>query len=408
MKKILIIIIFSFAFLSCQTSKVSRDYKYPEPYFGEEVFLNNNDNSFTICVIPDTQKYFHQAYQNDRYKNFPMNYYEIANRQMQWISKNSEKNGGDISFALMVGDIINNHHWYKCEWEYADRAFSILDNNIPYLYVMGNHDFDHKYISLENSYNVGGSKLYLKYFGPHSKHYKNKNIKGGFYKEGTSSWQILSAGGIDFLVIGLEFEASDEVLQWANDIIKENPNYPVILVTHSYLSINNQLPPDLEKISNKKNLTKLSKKRIKNLQSKKGNAAYTNLCNHDENTGFNSGKDIFNKLVKVNKNIFLVVCGHSFDQGDSENSRIDYNDFGYPVYSFMANYQGRKDLYSALGYKGKARVCGDGWLRLMTFDMKNKNMQVKTYSTEFHCFEEDDDSEFLIPFDWDWEERFKN
>lgn len=397
-------------FVSCKSSeKKGEEFFYPKPYFGDELYLpNKDDNSFTICVIPDTQKYFHQAYQKDRHKSYPMNQYEIANRQMEWIVKNSEKNGGDISFALMVGDIINNHHWYRCEWEYADKAFSILDNQVPFLYVMGNHDFDNKFISFENKYNVSGNRYFLKYFGPNSKHYKNKEINGGFYKDGTSSWQILKAEGIDFLVIGLEFEPNDDVLVWANKLIQQKSNYPVILVTHSYLSVFNELPEGLKEINKKRKISDEKKIEINELKNLKGKAAYTNLSNHSKNTGFNSGKDIFEKLVKPNKNIFLVLCGHSFAGANGENSRIDINDAGYPVYSFMSNYQGRNDLYKSLGFSGTPKVCGDGWLRLMTFNMKEMTLQIKTYSTEFNCFEEDSDSDFLIKFDWDWETRFNN
>ena len=74
----------------------------------------------------------------------------------------------------------------------------------------------------------------------------------------------------------------------------------------------------------------------------------------------------------------------------------------------MSNYQGRNDLYKSLGFSGTPKVCGDGWLRLMTFNMNEMTLQIKTYSTEFNCFEEDLDSDFLIKFDWDWETRFNN
>jgi hypothetical protein len=40
--------------------------------------------------------------------------------------------------------------------------------------------------------------------------------------------------------------------------------------------------------------------------------------------------------------------------------------------------------------------------------MNEMTLQIKTYSTEFNCFEEDLDSDLLIKFDWDWETRFNN
>ena len=406
-KKILYLVILVL-FISCKSNDVEEIITAPQPVLGSEIFLKNVDDSFTFCVIPDTQRYFHNALQNDRHKSYPINHYEIGNRHMQWIAKNSEKNGGDIAFALMAGDIVNNHRWFPSEWKYADKAFSILDDEIPYLLVMGNHDTDDVWPSITNSYNVSGSKNFIKYFGPNSKHFKNKKINGGFYKKGSSSWQIFNGAGTNFLVIGLEFEPTDSVLSWAQQVINDHPTLPVILITHSYIDIYNELPVEYEKYQESKKIPKDLIEEIELLKNQKGKALLTSMHNHNPNSDHNSGKDIFNKFVKVNKNIFLVLCGHCFDGNEGENHRIDFNDEGYPVYSFLADYQGRNQLYKVFNMKQKTKASGDGWLRLMTMDMKNKTLHIQTYSTEFHCFEKDSDSEFFIQFDWDWDERFSN
>lgn len=90
MRKVYLFLISIFFIISCKSNSFTKNNKHPQPVFGEEFVLKDtSEESFTFCVIPDTQKYFHQAYQNDRYKNFPMNQYEIAYRQMEWIVKNS-------------------------------------------------------------------------------------------------------------------------------------------------------------------------------------------------------------------------------------------------------------------------------------------------------------------------------
>ena len=97
-KKILYFL-FLVLFISCKSNDVEEIITAPQPVLGSEIFLKNVDDSFTFCVIPDTQRYFHNALQNDRHKSYPINHYEIGNRHMQWIAKNSEKNGSNRYFG---------------------------------------------------------------------------------------------------------------------------------------------------------------------------------------------------------------------------------------------------------------------------------------------------------------------
>ena len=79
---------------------------------------------------------------------------------------------------------------------------------------------------------------------------------------------------------------------------------------------------------------------------------------------------------------------------------------GYPVYQMLSNYQGRKRLFDVKKGFGIRRDCGDGWMRILNFYFDRNLIQVKTYSTELNCYEEDTDSSFIIQIDWKWEERF--
>ena len=54
----------------------------------------------------------------------------------------------------------------------------------------------------------------------------------------------------------------------------------------------------------------------------------------------------------------------------SENLRIGMNEAGHPVYQVLSDYQGNTSASSG----------GDGWLRLMTFDLQSQTIHFTTYS----------------------------
>lgn len=347
----------------------------------EKSFPKGSDQEFTLVGIPDTQGYSDYYAQIGRKKNFPCNQYEFNNRQMQFIAKNSVKNGGDFACAIHLGDFVNEGSWFKYEWKKADEALSYLDGEIPLISVIGNHDYDNHYLRVAGVAKwLKGSKMFNKYFGAKSKYYKDKEWYGGSSKNGLNNWIIFNGAGRDFLVIGLEVEPSDEILEWAQEVIDSHPDLPVIVATHVYLG--------LEKESKKSNNARMLKKEYK------------------ENG--NSPEEVHNKFILKNKNIFLVLCAHCFSGDRGESMRTDVNEYNYPVYTLLSDYQARSHLITDFypEYTGELRYCGDGWLRLMQFDFESKQIHVQTYSTEYNKFETDEDSDFFLPIDWNWEERF--
>ena len=113
---------------------------------------------FSIAVISDTQNYCDYRYQRDSNPPYPYDHGDIYKRQMQYIADNSKKNGGDIAFAIHVGDIVQNGAEKDSEWKIADDAMSILDDKVPYLMVPGNHDYDS-----QKNHSIEGLKTYAKY-----------------------------------------------------------------------------------------------------------------------------------------------------------------------------------------------------------------------------------------------------
>ena len=66
--------------------------------------------------------------------------------------------------------------------------------------------------------------------------------------------------------------------------------------------------------------------------------------------------------------------------------RIDANEAGHPVWQVLADYQDRGQTAKDAGVKLQpGEGIGDGWLRLMRFDMApaTPTIRVRTYSTHY-------------------------
>ena len=237
-----------------------------------------SSDCFTIAVLPDIQNYTNYKYQKEYRKSFPVNFRDMAIRQTEFIARNSIENGGKIVFAIFLGDMVNTRSKKQCEWEYADQAVSVLDDVIPFGIVIGNHDYDFwKWSFQRKDVVVEGSSFFNKYFGPESSHFSGKSWYGGASENGLNSFSIFKAGGREFMFLGLEFEPSDEALSWAQQVINEHRNIPVIIATHGYLSYSH-------------------------VDTENGNYSFLGLHHHLEGEG-NGGRQVFNKLIRKNKNI---------------------------------------------------------------------------------------------------------
>lgn len=337
--------------------------------------------TFTLAVIPDTQNYCDYRYQTTSTPAFAIDQADIYYRQMKYIAVNSEKNGGPIVFAVHLGDLVQNQGTQPSEWEVADKAMSILDDVVPYGVVPGNHDYDKSWIdSGDKQTRVDGEIMYNKYFGPDSKHFSGKKWYGGSFDNGINSWSSFTAGGKTFLYLGLELEPSDESIAWAQKVLDAHKNIPTILVTHEYISYAYDMTAP--------------------------GTAFRLEDSYRKGMDRNTPQELWDKLITKNRQIFLVLCGHNWNGDEAENARTDADEAGYKVYQLLSDYQGRTNLKKFLNIDdGKMRE-GDGWMRLMEFDLSKGEIHVKTYSTELNRYETDANSDFIIRFDWDWNKRF--
>jgi hypothetical protein len=147
------------------------------------------------------------------------------------------------------------------------------------------------------------------------------------------------------------------VLGWAQSVIDRHRGYPTILTTHDYLNPRGERTAnpiiDLERVD----------------------------------PGFhNSAQDVWEKLIAPNDQVFVVLCGHHHGQA----LRVDRNAAGHEVYQILADYQDRGQVGLQAGQPLDADVgrpvgIGDGWLRLLRFELGSPNprIAVRTYSTHY-------------------------
>jgi len=337
--------------------------------------------SFTLAVIPDTQNYCDYRYQRSSDPPFYFDQADIFHRQTAFVAKNAVSAGGPIAFAVQLGDLVQNQGAQMSEWAIADAAMSRLDGALPWGVIPGNHDYDKAWVDQsDKATRVDGVANYSKYFGPESKHFKGRSWYGGSFNGGADSWSTFGAGGATFLFLGLELEPSDAALAWAQKVLDAHPLTPTILATHEYLA--HSYDP--------------------------ASPGVDHLVADSYRKGFdrNTPQQLWDKLVSRNKQVLLVLCGHEWDGPYGEGARTDADAAGFKVYQLLSDYQGRTESWKTYGFDDKTMRCGDGWMRLMEFDLGKGEIRVKTYSTEFRRYETDPDSEFTIKFDWDWDARF--
>ena len=119
-----------------------------------------------LVLLPDIQTYSRL-------------YPDILRSQTQWAVEHADS----IDFVLQQGDMTD--HNIDKEWAVAASTLNMMDDKVPYAFVMGNHD--------------------------------------------------LGAAGIKWLILCLEFGPRNNVLDWAGEVVKKHPHHKVIINTHAYM-----------------------------------------------------------------------------------------------------------------------------------------------------------------------------
>lgn len=280
------------------------------------VTLDSRTRPFTLVVLPDTQYYSSESYGGTE---------AIFTSQTQWIAQHKDEL--NIAFVLHEGDITDgNSAW---EWANAKASLSVLDGVVPYALAVGNHDGLMTAQSQTDPFNQ---------FFPLSQ-FQNLPTFGGVFESNRmdNCYHLFSAGGVDWLLLSLEFGPRDEVLEWANQVASNYPDRRVILLTHTHVYSDNTL------------------------HGSSPNHLWTPKSYRREN----NGTDVWEKFLRHHANAAFVFNGHVLNSGTGR--LVSVGDYGNQVFQMLANYQ----TY-VFG--------GAGFLRIVQFFPDQDTMSVRSYS----------------------------
>jgi hypothetical protein len=259
---------------------------------------------FALAVLPDTQ-YLFDADSADP---------QPLKATFQYLV--SERAEANIAFMTHLGDV--TEHGTKEEIELAADTFRTLHGKVPYSVLAGNHDI------ASSTDDQRGDTAYLRAFGP--RRYASMPTFGGASPDGYNSYHVLRAGAREWLVLALDWRASDKGLAWAQGVLDDHPTLPAVLTTHDLAWADD----DGE--------AKLSA----------------------------NGQRLWDELIRGNDQIFLALGGHYWPPGRT----VLKNDAGRDVHVHITNYQDR--------YYG-----GAGMIRLYEFDLVRNVVDVQTFAPWF-------------------------
>lgn len=278
--------------------------------------------AWTVVVLPDTQI-------------LARDHPAIFDAQTQWILEARERL--DIQFVLHVGDVVDGN--VPSEWDVAAGALHRLDGRVPYVLAPGNHDLG-----------PGGSasdrETMLGAYFPISTYEAWPSFRGTFAPGSIeNSYHVFQTPAGPWLVVALEFGPRDEVVAWADAVVRAHGATPSIVVTHAYLY------SDDTRYDHATRPDQMWSPYSYGLAALPG--------------GVNDGEEMFDALVRTNDAIDLVVCGHVLNDGVGRLTSTQ--DGGGRVHQLLANYQEEPEG-------------GAGFLRIMTFDLAGTRVEVSTYS----------------------------
>jgi 3',5'-cyclic AMP phosphodiesterase CpdA len=277
---------------------------------------------FTIVALPDTQFYS---------RDFP----QIFQAQVDWIIAN--RTNLNIVYVVQLGDIVNDGDKLPSQWLAATSALYRLESpaltglpdGIPYGVVPGNHD------------HLGGTKNYHANFGP--EHFAGYKYYGGhFGADNQNHFDRFSAGGLDFIVVYVDFNGADPGInysaldEWSYGVLKTNARRRAIVVSHDLLAVNGDW--DVH-----------------------GRAIYNNL--------------------RGCTNLFLMLSGHNHGEARRADAFA-----GHTIQTCLSDYQSLTNG-------------GNGFLRLYQFSPAHNVIRVKTYSPWINQYQTNAASQFEIPYD---------
>ncbi len=315
----------------------------------------------------------------------------------RWITANAADR--KIAYTAHTGDVIENDYHDPLatdasgnllypgldaqvtrEFEFTSGAQSILDDaGLVNQVVAGNHD---NQLGRE----TGPDSRFNQYYGPGRYYDASAQWPAGASyhawdettddagntvtpgRDNQNNYVLFSAGGLDFVAVGLSYGVTQEEADWASSVFARYPDRNGVLLTHAYIAPS--ASPD-------------------------GRGANFS----------GDGSQLFSEVVLDNPNVFLVLAGHEHGVGTNLKTGVGVT-VSHNVVELLADYQFYKvsagelwpDLVDA---SGNIDLDGDGvtdhkasdllqfgasWLRLLQFDVEKAQMSIDTYSPHFDDF----------------------
>jgi hypothetical protein len=289
--------------------------------------------------------------------------------QTDWLSANAASI--KLRMVIQVGDIVE-HDENLTEWKAGLAGMQKLDDatnadggkGIPWIVAYGNHEIIRAVlnptIDLAGS---GPSATYRKYFGTWNgqhRYAKQPEFKGVSSND-LNTWHIIKSSGAadarSYLMLNLEIDVPGkkagtnfDAITWAQGVINNHPGMATIITTHVFEGSKHGPP----------------------------NNPYL------KGFGHNSQLEIFDKLIKNNSQIFMVLSGHTSE----DTHQIKLNAKGQPVLQMVTDYN---------KWLGEG---GDGYFRLIEIDEPSGKIKIKTYSALLNQYRTDANSQFEFTVDF--------
>ncbi len=270
-----------------------------------------SDYDFSIAWESDTQYYNEEFVQHQT----AIHDYVLAQRENQ-----------NIQYLIHTGDIVDDYD-QPYQWANADAEYARLDAaGLPYGVLAGNHDVGS---------GLSDYSQYSAFFG--EARYAGNPWYGGSYQDNRGHYDLISAGGIDFLMLSMGWDPQADHIAWMNDVLARYPERVAIVNLHEFMLTTGGLGP--------------------------------------------VPQQILDEVVATNPNVRMVLSGHyhdaftRVDQFDDDGDGVVDRD----VYAMLFDYQGLPEG-------------GQGFLRLLQFDNEGQSMRVRTYSPSLDVYNSEDPS----------------
>jgi hypothetical protein len=300
--------------------------------------------SFSVIGLPDTQ-------------NYSESYPDIYYAQTSWVM--AQRYARNILYVSHYGDVVQHADDLE-EWEVGNLAMLPLDDgDLPYGINAGNHDITANGVPFEEYI----PQYFVEYFGP--QRYEGRSWYWGASPSSMSSYQVIQYGDMEFLMLNIECDSPVRELAWAQSILDLNWDKPVFLTTHRYLQ-------DAEDYT----------AGVPVVPSGRFPAVWYLIEGVYSQGGIQS-EELFEWFIRRNTGIYLVNCGHFHEEYRQQSTNVD----GNVIHEVLADYQDDPNG-------------GNGWLRIMNFDVPAGRIEMDSYSPWLDEYRFEDESDFTLEVDF--------